>query len=44
MVFYKGAISYKELREMPIPEIINLQEYADKINKEIKKASKNGRF
>lgn len=33
MVYYKGSISYNEFQNMPIPEILKLQEYAEKINK-----------
>jgi hypothetical protein len=33
MVYYKGAVTYKEFQNMPIPEILKLQEYAEKINK-----------
>jgi len=40
MVFYKGALSYKELKEMPIPEILEWQEHANRINQEIQRASK----
>jgi hypothetical protein len=40
MVFYKGAVSYKDFESMTIPEIINLRNHADKINKEIDKAHK----
>lgn len=35
MVFYKGAISYKELRDMSIIELKELNEYAEQINNEI---------
>ncbi len=44
MVFYKGAISYKEFQEMPINDLIDLNNFAQKINreqeKEMKKASR----
>jgi len=40
MVFYKGAISYKELINMPIPELLELQKYAEKINREIENESR----
>lgn len=33
MVYYKGAITYNELQNMPIPEMLKLQEYAEKITK-----------
>ena len=36
MVFYKGGVSYKELQEMPFPELLELKAHADRINKEIK--------
>ena len=35
MVFYKGAVSYKEFKDMPMSEILNLKNNAEKINKEI---------
>lgn len=42
MVFYKGALSYSELQEMPYPEILRLNEFAGRINKERERAVKNG--
>jgi len=42
MVFYKGALSYKQLQEMPYPEILKLNEFAQRINKERERAAKNG--
>jgi len=40
MVFYEGAISYSELKEMPLPELIELQRYAERINREIEYETK----
>lgn len=37
MVFYKGSLQYKDLQEMSWNELGNLQDYAIKINQEIKK-------
>ena len=37
MVYYKGGLTYKDMQEMPIAELLNYQEYAQKINDEIKK-------
>jgi hypothetical protein len=34
MVFYKGAISWETLNEMPYPEIIDLMQDAHRINTE----------
>jgi len=34
MVFYKGAVTYKDFQEMPIVEFINLKRNAERINKE----------
>lgn len=42
MVFYKGALSYTELQEMPYPEIFKLNKFAERINKERERAAKNG--
>ena len=42
MVFYKGALSYSELQAMPYPELLKLNEFAERINKERERASKNG--
>jgi len=43
MVFYKGALSYSELNEMPYPEILKLNHFADRINKARERAIKRGR-
>lgn len=40
MVFYKGALSYETLQNMPLPEIYQLNLHAGRISKEIEKASK----
>ena len=42
MVFYKGAISYGEFQKMPYPEILKLNKFAERINKERERAAKNG--
>lgn len=43
MVFYRGALSYTELQNMPLPEMLRLQKYAVNINEERKReAAKNG--
>lgn len=36
-VFYNGAVSFKELEFMPIPAVLNLDEYAARINTERKR-------
>jgi hypothetical protein len=33
MVFYKGAVSYGDLNEMPLDEVLQLNHFASKINK-----------
>jgi hypothetical protein len=33
-VFYKGSISFKDLEEMPVDRLIDLNEYAKRIIKE----------
>jgi hypothetical protein len=40
MVFYKGAVSYKDLNEMPFYELLRLNKYASKIAKEQEAALK----
>jgi hypothetical protein len=35
MVFYKGALSYSDLKSMPIPELYELQSNASRMIKEI---------
>jgi hypothetical protein len=40
MVFYKGAVNYKDFQEMPIPEIVNLKNNAERINREINREQK----
>ena len=42
MVFYKGSLSYSQLQGMPYPEILKLNEFAERINKERERATKNG--
>jgi hypothetical protein len=37
MVFYKGGVWHKDKYSMPIPEILNLRNDAERINKEIAK-------
>ena len=37
MVFYKGSVRHKDKYLMPIPEMINLKNSAERINKEIAK-------
>ena len=43
MVFYKGALSYSELNEMPYPRILKLNHFAQRINRERDKLAKRGR-
>jgi len=40
MVFYKGAVSYSEFRSMPIDEVLQLKQFADRINKEVERRNK----
>ena len=40
MVFYKGALSYNDLQIMPYPDILKLNDYAQRINKERERALK----
>lgn len=42
MVFYKGGLSYTELQNMPIPEVLKLNNFAQRINKDQERAAKNG--
>ncbi len=42
MVFYKGALTWETLRAMPIDQLIDLDNYADRIIKEAERKSKNG--
>jgi hypothetical protein len=37
MIFYNGALSYTELKNMPIPEILQLSKNAGRMNTEQKK-------
>jgi hypothetical protein len=39
MVFYKGAISYSDLQEIPIPEILQLHNNAMKIAEAMNKST-----
>ena len=41
MRFYKGGLSYTEAQNLPIPELYKLKNSADRINREIKKASES---
>ena len=40
LVFYKGGLSYTEAQNLPIPELMKLNDLAAKINRENEKASK----
>jgi len=40
MVYYKGAIAYSELQVMPIPELIELIDNAQRINRDIEAEQK----
>lgn len=40
MVFYKGALSYHDLQEMPYPEVFKLNKLAAQINEETQRAMK----
>ena len=42
MVFYKGALSWETLNAMPIDQLIDLNNQADRIIKEAERKSKNG--
>jgi hypothetical protein len=33
-VFYKGSVTYKELNEMPLPELYDLYRYSQRINRD----------
>jgi len=35
MVFYKGAVTYRDFENMTLPEMMNLKANADKINQEL---------
>jgi hypothetical protein len=37
MVFYKGGVQHNQKETMPIPEILNLKNSAEKINKALNK-------
>lgn len=43
MVFYKGGLSYTELNNMPIPLVLQYNEYANTINRNAENMSKTGR-
>lgn len=44
MVFYKGALDYETLMWMPIPEVLRLNEYAERmLSAQKKELEKNGR-
>jgi len=34
MKFYEGAVSYEAFQAMPYPDILKLNEFAERINKE----------
>lgn len=34
MTFFEGAVSYKDVKTMPLPELFKLQEEANTISKE----------
>ena len=40
MVFYKGSLQYKDLMEMPIDEVLELNSLANKLSKEFERQSK----
>lgn len=40
MVFYKGAVDYNSLNSMPLDELLQLNDFADKINRDIEQSSK----
>jgi len=40
MVFYKGALTFKDLKEMPISDILEFNTIANKINDELERESK----
>ncbi len=42
-VFYKGAVSIRELESMPIPKILELNQYAERINQEVERKLKGNR-
>jgi len=42
MVFYKGALSYETLQAMPVPDLLQLRDEADRINKEVERKQKRG--
>lgn len=43
MVFYKGAVSYKDLQSMPVVEVYQLQKNAISILDEIKKENQRAK-
>ena len=42
MKFYEGAISYWDIEEMAIPRLLELQQQAAYINKQVEKGAKSG--
>lgn len=40
VAFFEGGVDYNDLRDMPIPELLILNEEANRINEEKKKAMK----
>ena len=34
MVFYKGAVSYEAFKDMPIPELLDLNDLARRVDKQ----------
>lgn len=42
MVFYKGSLSWETLQSMPVDQLIDLDDNADRIIKESERKNKNG--
>jgi hypothetical protein len=42
MVFYKGALSWEVLRSMPVDQLADLNDNANRIMTEAERESKNG--
>jgi hypothetical protein len=40
MYFFKGGLTYSDLNNMPIPEVLRYNDYAKRINKDQEQASK----
>lgn len=43
VAFFEGGVDYTDLRDMPVPELLILNEEANRINDEKKKAMKTPR-